>query len=239
MEPVLLGLLLAWSWAGSAIGLAAILAFLVRTPLKLALVDRRRGRWLPRTRLAWQVAVVEFASIVALVGVATIGAGWAWLVPMAVAVPLFGVELWYDVRSRGRRLTPELCGAVGITTVAAAIVVSGGGAGSLAIAASMVRAGRAIASVPFVRAQIARLRNRAARLPATDAFQGAGAVVASVAAVIDTAVLAGTAAVLAVATAQLLWLRQPVPPAKVLGAWQTALGLTVVAVCAAGARLLA
>jgi len=238
MEPVLLGLLLAWSWAGSAIGLAAVLTFLARTPLKLALVDRRRGRRLPRTRLAERVAAVEIAAVVALAGIATLVTGWAWLIPVTAAVPLFGVELWYDVRSRSRRLVPELCGAAGVTTVAAAVVVAGGGTRSLAIAASLVLVGRAIASVPFVRAQIARLRNRTPRLPVSDAFQIAGAVVASIAAVIDTAVLAGTAAVVAVATAQLLWLRRPVPPARVLGAWQTALGLTVVAICAAGARVL-
>jgi hypothetical protein len=238
LEPVLLGLLLAWSGAGLAIGLAAMLAFLARTPLKLALVDRRRGRWLPRTRLAGQVAAIEIASIVVLAGIAIIAAGWAWLVPVAIAVPLFAVELWHDVRSRGRRLVPELCGAAGVTTVAAAVVVAGGGAGSLALAASLVLAGRAIASVPFARAQIARLRNRRAPLRATDAFQVAGAVVAASAALVDTAMLAGAGAVVAVATAQLVWLRRPVPPAKVLGAWQMALGLIVVAVCAAGARVL-
>ena len=45
-EPALLGLLVAPSWAGAALGIAAFLAFLVRTPLKLVLVDRWRGRWL-------------------------------------------------------------------------------------------------------------------------------------------------------------------------------------------------
>ena len=44
LEPVLLGLLVGFSWSGMAIGAATFLAFLVRTPLKLALVDRRRGR---------------------------------------------------------------------------------------------------------------------------------------------------------------------------------------------------
>jgi len=238
LEPVLLGLLLAFSWAGLAIGMAAMLAFLVRTPLKLALVDRRRGRWLPRTRLAWRVVVIELASIALLAGAAVTGRGWQWLVPVAVAVPLFGVELWYDVRSRSRRLTPELCGAVGITAVAAAIVVAGDGTWSMAIAASLVLAGRAVASVPFVRAQIARLRHGTAMLSPVDALQLGGALVAAAAAVVDGKVLAGTGAVVAVAATQLVWLRRPVPPAKVLGLWQMAFGLAVVAACAAGAQLI-
>jgi YwiC-like protein len=41
-EPVLLGLLVAPSWAGAALAVAAFVAFLVRTPLKVVLVDRWR-----------------------------------------------------------------------------------------------------------------------------------------------------------------------------------------------------
>jgi hypothetical protein len=238
LEPALLGLLLVWSWPGVAIGLAAMLAFVVRTPLKLALVDRRRRRWLPRTQLAWQVAVAELAAITALATLAVIGAGRPWLVPMAAALPLFAVELWYDVRSRSRRLTPELCGALGITAVAAAIVLAGGASWSLAVAASMVLASRAVASVPFVRVQIARLRHGTAPLGTAATWQVAGAVSAVVAAVVDPRVLAGSAAVITVAAIQLLWLRRPVPPAKVLGLWQMAFGLAVVVICAAGAHLL-
>ena len=62
LEPALLGLMVAFSWSGVAIGVAATLAFLARTPLKLALVDRRRGRVLPRTRLASRIAAGELAG---------------------------------------------------------------------------------------------------------------------------------------------------------------------------------
>ena len=54
LEPALLGLLVAPSIAGAAIGLAAFLAFLVRTPLKTVLVDRVRHRELDRDRVARQ-----------------------------------------------------------------------------------------------------------------------------------------------------------------------------------------
>jgi YwiC-like protein len=126
-EPMLLGLLVAWSWAGLAIGVAALLAFLLRTPLKLVLVDRRRHRWLPRTRLAACVAAAEVFGLVVLGLLAVAAGGWSWLVPVALALPLFAVELWFDVRSRGRRLVPELCGGVGIAAASAAIVVAGDG----------------------------------------------------------------------------------------------------------------
>ena len=51
LEPVLLGLLVAHSVSALCIGLAAVLAFLARTPLKLAVVDARRGRTLERLSL--------------------------------------------------------------------------------------------------------------------------------------------------------------------------------------------
>jgi hypothetical protein len=234
LEPVLLGLLVGFSWSGLAIGVAAMLAFLVRTPLKLALVDRRRHRSLARSRLAARIALGELALMVGLAGVAGAGAGWGWLVPVALALPLIGVELWFDVRSRGRRMVPEFCGGIGISAVAAAIVIAGHGGPRLAVGVWLVLAARVVASIPFVRTQIARLRHGGAAIGTSDTFQGAGALVALTAVVVDWSVVAGTASVLLLAAAQLAWVRRPVPPVKVLGFRQIALGLAVVAATAAG-----
>ena len=233
LEPVLLGLLVGFSWSGVAIAAATFLAFLVRTPLKLALVDRRRRRTLPRTRMAWGIALVELISLVGAAGLAVAAAGWTWLVPFAVAAPLFAVELWFDVRSRGRRLIPELCGAIGITAAAAAIVIAGGEPARLAVAVWAVLAARALASIPFVRTQIRRLRH-AAPLGATDAFQVAAALGAVAATIVDHRVVVGATSVVLVALVQMGALRRPVPPAKVVGMRQMAMGLAVVAATAAG-----
>jgi hypothetical protein len=46
-EPILLGLLVAFSWAGVALSAAAICVFLVQQPLKIALRDRLRGKHYP------------------------------------------------------------------------------------------------------------------------------------------------------------------------------------------------
>ena len=108
LEPVLLGLLVAWSWAGLALGVAAFAAFMARTPLKLVAVDRRRDRSLDRTRLAAIVAATEVVLVLALAAFAFSAAGPAWLIPVLIAAPLVAVEWWFDVRSRGRRLLPEL-----------------------------------------------------------------------------------------------------------------------------------
>lgn len=238
LEPVLLGLLVGFSWAGVAIGGVALLAFLARTPLKLALLDRHRDRTLPRTRLAASIAACELAAMLCLVAVAVAAAGWPWLAPLLVAMPCFAVELWFDMRSRSRRLTPELCGAVGITAFAASIVLADGQPFRLAVALTLIAAARAIASVPFVRAQIARLHHRHASTFAIDVFQACGVVTAVAAAGLEHRVAVGAVAVAMVAAAQSVWVRCPAPPAKVLGVHQMILGLTLVIATAIGVHVM-
>ena len=156
-EPVVLGLLVAWSWPGAALGVAAMLAFVARTPVKLVLVDRWRHRWLDRSRLALRIAAVEIALIVVLgvVAAATSANGWFW-VPLAAAAPLVGIELWFDMRSRGRRLVPELAGTVGIGSVVAAIVLAADGSVALAVGLWVVVSARACAAIPYARTQVFR-----------------------------------------------------------------------------------
>ncbi len=235
---MLLGLLIAFSWPGLAIGLAAFMAFLVRTPLKLAVVDRRRHRSLPRTRLATRIAVGELALIAALGLVALLAARAAWLLPVLVAVPLVAVELWFDVRSRSRRLVPELAGAVGIAAVAASITVAGGETWRLAIAVWMVLAARAVASIPYVRMQIVRMRRGSSPLGTTDLFQVGAVAVGFAAVAVDTQVVAGVAAIALLAIGQSVSLRREhIPAVKTIGLRQMAAGLVVVAATAIGVLL--
>ncbi len=237
LEPAALGLLVAPSAAGAAIALATLLAFLVRTPLKVVLVDRHRHRVLERTHVAARIAAVELVLLVALVGAAVLRAGFEWMVPFAVALPLFGIELWFDARSRGRRLVPELCGAVGITAAVAAIVVAGGDAWMLAVALWIVLAGRAVASVPFARVQVLRLKSGAAPVRVSDVGQLAGLVLAVVAWLVDSRAGLGACAVVVVAATQLAWSRGPARPAKVVGLWQLGFGLGVVGATAIGVAI--
>jgi hypothetical protein len=223
-EPILLGLLLAFSWSGVAIGAAALLSFLARTPLKLAMVDHRRGRNLERTSIARRLSAAEVAVIAALGIAALATAGWHWLVPVAVALPLFGVEIWFDARSRGRRLVPELCGAIGM--------------GAVAAAAWLVLAARSVAAIPFIRTQIGRLRRGEVSTRSSDLFQLLAVLVATVAVLVEPDVLVGSIAVVVTVGLHLGWVRHsPVPPAKVLGLRQMALGFAVVAATAIGVNV--
>jgi YwiC-like protein len=233
-EPAALGLLVAWSAGGVAIAVAALLAFLVRTPMKVVLVDGRRRRRLPRTRLAARLAGAELALLAAAVVAALALSGTRWLLPWLVAAPLFAIELSFDARSRGRRLVPEVCGAVGITASAAAIVLAGGGTTSVAIAAWIVLAARAVASVTFARVQVTRGRANATPRAASDVAQVAGVVGALVACAVDADAALGAVCVLAVAIAQFAWSRRTARPAKVVGVWQLVFGIVVVSGTAIG-----
>ncbi len=238
LEPVLLGVVVAWSVPGALIGVAAFATFLARTPLKLAAVDARRHQWRDRSSLALRIGLAELTVIVLLVAAVATMAGWHWLIPVAAAAPLIGIELWYDVRSRSRRLLPELCGAVGIAATAAAIVLADRDEPALAIALWLILAGRSVGSIPFVRVQIARLHGRRARIHGSDVAQAIAVAIAASAITADGGVLFGSLAIGVIAGLQVWSVRRPLRPIKVVGLQQMGLGLVVVAATTVGVHLL-
>lgn len=234
LEPAALGLLIAPAAAGWCIALGALVAFLARTPLKIALVDRRRGRVLERTRMARRVAAVDLAVLALLAAAALRLAQPGFWVPGAVALPLLAVEGWYEIRSRGRRLVPELAGAVGVCSVTAMVVLAEGQSGRLAAGVWLVLAARVATSIPHVRAQIARLHQRPSQARAASAGDLAAVVLVAAAVGLDHSLAAGAVAVLVVIGIQRRAPRRPVPRAVVLGMRQTAMGFAVVVVTAMG-----
>lgn len=237
LEPVLLGLLVEPSSAGALLGGAAFVAFLMRTPLKTALVDRRRGRWLERSTLATRVVGAELAVFVVLAGPAFVIGDRLFLLPVAVAAPLVAMELWFDVRSRSRRLAPELAGAIGMGAVAAIVALAGGAEVALAAALWLVLAARALTAIPHVRRNVAMLHGRAGPRRVVLVGDLGALVVAGAAVIADSAATVGAVAVAAVVGVQHAWDRRPIPPAKIIGFRQMALGLAVVAATAMGVWL--
>lgn len=227
-EPILLGLLLAPSGPGVLLGLAAMLAFLARTPLKFVLVDAARHRTLERTVVARRLLAVELLVLVALVGGAFLTSSRAFWVPALVAAPLVLVELWFDMRSRGRRLAPELAGSIGIASVAAMIAVAGGARPTIAIGAWIVLSARALTSIPFVRRQIALLHGRVTSNGPTVAWDALAVFLAVVATVIARSLVVGSLAVVAVVVGQRLTARRPAARAAIVGIRQMVFGFVVV-----------
>lgn len=232
-EPVILGLAVAWSWPGLALGMAAMLAFVARTPLKVVLVDRWRHRWLPRSRLALRIAVAELA-LIALLGVwaAVTASNDRFWVPLAAAVPLVAVELWFDMRSRSRRLIPELAGTIGIGSVAAAIALTGGEATTPAMGLWVVISARAAAAIPYARTMVFRAHGRPVTRWHSDLAQTLSVLAVAAAWASDAIPLAPVVAVAAVSIFNVVAVRGPVLRAVVIGMQQMVLGIGVIAITA-------
>ncbi len=232
-EPVVLGLVAAWSWPGLALGVAAMVGFVARTPLKVVLVDRWRHRWLDRSRLAARIAAAEIALIIVLGLAAVAGAsdGWFW-VPLAAAAPLIGVELWFDMRSRSRRLIPELAGTIGIGSVVAAIVLAAGESTALALGLWVVISARAAAAIPYARTMVFRAHGRPVTRWHADLAQALAVAAVAAAWLFDAIPLLPVLAVAAIAVFNVAAVRGPVRRAVVIGLQQMTFGIAVVAVTA-------
>lgn len=220
LEPVLLGLIVAWSWPGLAIGAAAMLAFVARTPLKLVLVDRWRRRSRERTHVAARVAVIELIVFAVLVAAATLGPDHRFWVPALAASPLIVIELWFDMRSRGRRLLPELVGAIGIGSTAAAVALAGGAAIDLAIGPWVIVAARAVAAIPYARTQVFRTRNKPYHAWHSDLAQACALVAATITWLVGAIPSASVMAIAVVTTFNIGAIRATSRPAKVIGLQQ-------------------
>lgn len=232
LEPVLLGLLVAWSWPGLSLGVAAMTAFLARTPLKLVLVDRWRGRWLTRTTVAARVAGAELVVVVTLGVAAALATDARFWWPLLGAAPLVAIELWFDMRSRSRRLLPELAGTVGIGSVAAAIALADGNETALALGLWIVVAARAAAAIPYARTQVFRTRRRRYQMWHSDLAQALAVLAVTVGWLVDAVPLVAAIAIAVVAMFNVGAVRAAPRPAKIIGFQQMFFGVAVVIVTA-------
>ncbi len=230
-EPALLGLFVAWSLPGLALGVAAMLAFVARTPLKLVLVDRFRRRWLPRTTLAAEVAAVEILAIAGLVSYAVIAGSVFWS-PLLVAAPLVALELWFDMRSRSRRLIPELAGSIGIGSIATAIALAADVSTDVAWGLWLVVAARSVAAVPYVRTQVSRARSNPGSNWHSDLAQLSAVAIAVLGWSTGLVPAAAAIVIVLLAGANIGALRLAPRPAVVIGIQQTVVGVAVIAATA-------
>jgi hypothetical protein len=157
--------------------------------------------------------------------------------PLAAALPLIAVQAAYDVRSRGRRLVPEIAGPLGIGSAAAAIALAGGAAAAAAAGLWLVSGLRSVVSVLLVRTQLRRAKSqpygeRPVHLVAATVVVGAAA--AGFAGWIPWL---GVTAIAALAPFGWWSLRRPPVSAVTVGIHQTVAGIVVVALTAAGVRL--
>ena len=153
-EPMLLGLLVAPSAAGALLSLAALAAFLSRQPLRTVLLDRRRGKRHPRTRVAERaLAAGLLVSAAATAGAVLRGEGPV-LLALGLVAPLAATAVAFDVALRPRHVAAEMAGALAVGGLAGVIAIAGGWPLAPAFALWGLLAARAVPSILYVRARL-------------------------------------------------------------------------------------
>lgn len=233
-EPILLGILVAPSLAGVAIGLAAVGLFLLHQPLKIVIKDRKRGRVFQRTRLAQRFAIGYSAAAVGFGILAfLLSDGTFWLPPLLTA-PLIAAQFYFEARNEGRSLWSEIFAAAALASIAPAIILAGGQAATTAAIAGLLMLLR-LPSIEYVRTRIKWMHNKpASRAPTLITHIAAVAITAVLwaANLIGVAALIGTAMLLARAIYGLFAQREK--NAKVIGIQEVFLGLAYAVLGAIG-----
>jgi len=155
LEPIVLGLLVAPSRAGAALALAAVVVFLGRQPLKLAVADRASCRTYPRTVVAFRLAAGALASAAFLGAIAWRWSSHRWWPPLVAALPVGLLQLAHDVRREGRRPLPELAGAITASASAPAIAAAAGWRPAAWLTIWILVAAHGLAATLYVRARLA------------------------------------------------------------------------------------
>lgn len=235
-EPMLLGWLVAPSFAGFALSVSALGVFLIHQPLKIVLKDRAKGKRYERTQ--WAERFTLFYALLAGSGfaLAVVNAGIGFLIPLLLAVPFACIQLFYETQNRGRESTPEICGAIALSALAPAIVLISNWSLAQALLIWLIICARAITSIFYVRV---RLRLEKGKVPDTKLAIGSHVltlglfVVLVMFALTPKLVIAAFGVLLARAVYGLSEYRRPTP-AKHIGFQEVGFGLLTVVFTALG-----
>lgn len=236
LEPLLLGHLVASSLAGWWLVLIALGTFLMHQPLKITLIDVRRGKWYRRTNMALRfVMLYGLMALIGFIGVLTT-ADARVLLPLIAAVPFMALQLAYNARSDSRALLPELAGAGALGGYATALALGGGWALPDALVLWGIIIARVVPSILYVRARLLLEKGKPAK--------GVPAMIAHCAALIALIMLAiaDYAPLLVVVAAVILFVRaghglsrfRRPTRATTIGFREIAFGLMVVVLAAVG-----
>lgn len=237
LEPVLLGLLVAYSPAAWELSVAALAVFLARRPFKLVATDLVRKRWLPRTTTALIFAV--FYGSLALAGVAgaLVTADARFLLAYAAAAPFAVVAVYADSRSKSRMLVAELAGSIVMGSTATAIALADGWGLVDAFGLWLVLIARGVTTISLVRGQIRRVHSKPAGARAIYTVQWAVVGVMVFAAVLGAVPWLSVVAIAAIGVLAYVSLATPPVEARVVGWTQIATGIVVVMLTAIGVWL--
>lgn len=160
LEPILLGLIVAFTPAALLFSLAMLAAFLIHQPLKIAAKDRIKGQRTERTRWAERFLLLYGGLAGSLLGLLIAAHGLGFLRPLGVALPLVFVQVGYDARNQSRALVPELSGAAALGAIASSIALLDGWQLWPALLLWSIVVLRAIPAILYVRARLRLERSK-------------------------------------------------------------------------------
>lgn len=151
LEPLVAGLIIAFSPAAPWIALMTIGAFLIRQPLKVLVIDRLGMR--ARERALAAAAFVVLYTVLFAIGMtgALTSTGFSQMLPFLFVLPLAIFQIYNDFFRRSRQLVPEITGAVCVSSSVAVIALSSGLPWMTAGALWLVFVSRLIPSILYVR----------------------------------------------------------------------------------------
>jgi len=170
-------MLLAASWAGLGVSIAALGAFLTHQPLKILVKDRRKGKRYTRTILAERFVPGYGALAVIGLMLALFNSDTSFLLPLVGAVPLGAIQLVYEFENDGRNVIAEIAGAVAFGSVASMITLCAGWGITSALVLWLILAVRAVVSILYVRARLRLEKSKPAPIVSTIWWHVAGLII--------------------------------------------------------------
>jgi YwiC-like protein len=153
-EPIIAGLVIAFSAGAPWIACLAIGAFLTRQPLKVLIADPFGRRNKERASLALRFLLLYITIFSIGLGGTLLSVGSASLLPLLGVLPFALFQIYIDASRRSRELIPELTGAVVMSVSIAAIGLAANMPFTSAIALWAIFASRSIASILYVRERL-------------------------------------------------------------------------------------
>ena len=154
LEPLVAAVAVASSASALWIALAVIAAFLMRQPLKVLLISWKAGRRMPQVGTAAKFLFYYSIFFALGVGGTLAFAPQISYSPLIVAAPLAIVPIYFDAFGKSRDLTPELAGAIAITSSAAVIALGAGWTPLAAMSLWALLICRWIPSILYVRSRL-------------------------------------------------------------------------------------
>ena len=153
-EPILLGLLAAYSFSGALVAMVGVLSIFLRQALINSFHKQEVNKFV-------SISVI-LASIVAGLLVVAVKMSFSTylLIPLLMAAPLFILQIYADIKHVSRKLHYEITGVLSPGSFAASIAIASGEHLTFGFMLWFVSSGRALPTFLYVRNRVRMIHNK-------------------------------------------------------------------------------